>query len=92
MENMGKTQHTGMSTWHSHIKPALRYIASNSRIPKYSPKNPNTWTISPEKRTRVSSDPTTSTEKMVLSLSRSQKPVIHSLQVREKHLPEDKQF
>jgi hypothetical protein len=40
----------------------------------------------------VSSDPTTSTGKMVLSLSRSQKPVIHSLQVRKKHLPEDKQF
>lgn len=55
-------------------------------------KNPNTWTISPENRPRVSSDPTTSTRKMVLSLSRSQKPVIHSLQVRRKHLPDDKQF
>jgi len=38
MENMGKMQRTGMSTRHSHIKPALRYIASNSRIPKSSPK------------------------------------------------------
>jgi len=55
-------------------------------------KNPNTWTIPPEKRPRVSPDPTTSTRKMVLSLSRSQKPVTNSLQVRRKHLPEDKQF
>lgn len=44
MENMGKTQHTGMSTWDNHIKLALgeqnviRYIESYSRISKSFPK------------------------------------------------------
>ena len=85
MENTWKMQHTNMSIWDNHIKPALgehsinRYILSNSRIPKSSPK------ISPEKR--VSSDPTTSTGKMVLSLSISQKPAIDSLQVKGKPSP-----
>ena len=41
---MGKTQHTGMSTWDNHIKPALgeqnanRYIASYSRISNFFPQ------------------------------------------------------
>lgn len=65
---MGKTQHTGMSTWDNHIKHWENKMQTGILHPtpenqNLFQKNPNTWTTPPEKRPRVSPDPTTSTRR-----------------------------